>query len=157
MQQKINFITHFFLKILQRNSKLVILGNLGVPGHIHLKWYYQFKETFDVYLQVENQLHLSEFPGVIFLLQRYCKLVLDTLDMPGYTHPKCYCQFIENCHVYLQQTNQLYPPFFSEDWLSAVRTRTRTQEPEFCQIWDWWWNINNNISFHFRLFPRKTF
>ena len=27
---------------------------------------------------------------------------------------------------------------------------------EFCQIWDWWWNINSNISFHFRLFPRKT-
>ena len=58
--------------------------------------------------------------------------------MPGYTHPKCYRQFIENCHVYLQQTNQLYPPFYSEDWLSAVRTRTRTQEQEFCQIWDWW-------------------
>ena len=31
-----------------------------------------------------------------------------------------------------------------------------TQEPEFYQIWDWWWNINNNISFQFRLFPRKT-
>ena len=29
-------------------------------------------------------------------------------------------------------------------------------ELEFCQIWDWWWNISNNISFHFRLFPRKT-
>ena len=28
-------------------------------------------------------------------------------------------------------------------------------ELEFYQIWDWWWNINN-ISFHFRLFPRKT-
>ena len=27
---------------------------------------------------------------------------------------------------------------------------------EFCQIWDWWWNINNNISFHFRLYTRKT-
>ena len=27
---------------------------------------------------------------------------------------------------------------------------------ESCKIWDWWWNINNNISFHFRLFPRKT-
>ena len=24
------------------------------------------------------------------------------------------------------------------------------------RIWDWWWNINNNISFHFRLLPRKT-
>ena len=29
-------------------------------------------------------------------------------------------------------------------------------ELEFCQIWDLWWNVNNNISFHFRLFPRKT-
>ena len=24
------------------------------------------------------------------------------------------------------------------------------------QIWDWWWNINNNISFYFRLLPRKS-
>ena len=31
-----------------------------------------------------------------------------------------------------------------------------TREPEFSQIWDWWWNINNSISFHFRLSPRKT-
>ena len=23
-------------------------------------------------------------------------------------------------------------------------------------IWDWWWNINNNICFHFKLFPGKT-
>ena len=23
-------------------------------------------------------------------------------------------------------------------------------------IWDWWWNFNNNLRFHFRLFPRKT-
>ena len=26
----------------------------------------------------------------------------------------------------------------------------------FCQIWDWWWNINNNTSFYFRSFPGKT-
>ena len=25
--------TQFFLKILQRNSKLIILGNLSIPGH----------------------------------------------------------------------------------------------------------------------------
>ena len=30
------------------------------------------------------------------------------------------------------------------------------REAKFYQIWDWRWNINNNISFHFRLFPRKT-
>ena len=31
-----------------------------------------------------------------------------------------------------------------------------TGDPEFCPIWDWWWNIKNNNSFHFRSFPRKT-
>ena len=31
-----------------------------------------------------------------------------------------------------------------------------TWEPEFCQIWYWWRNIINNISFHFRSFPGKT-
>ena len=31
-----------------------------------------------------------------------------------------------------------------------------TQEPEFCQIWGWWWNTNKNISLHSRLFPGKT-
>ena len=30
------------------------------------------------------------------------------------------------------------------------------RELEFCQIWDLWWNINNKIIFHFRLFPKKT-
>ena len=44
--------------------------------------------------------------------------------------------------------NQLHPPCFSEDWLTAFWPINR--EPEFCQIWDWWWNINNNISFHFK-------
>ena len=31
--KKVPFITHFFLKILQGNSKLVILSNLSMPGH----------------------------------------------------------------------------------------------------------------------------
>ena len=35
--QKINFITHFFPKLLQQRSKLVILGILGMPGNTHLK------------------------------------------------------------------------------------------------------------------------
>ena len=26
-------------------------------------------------------------------------------------------------------------------------------EPKCCQIWHWLWNINNNISFYFGLFP----
>ena len=35
--QKIHFITHFFCKILKRNSKLVNLGNLEMPGYTRLK------------------------------------------------------------------------------------------------------------------------
>ena len=31
-----------------------------------------------------------------------------------------------------------------------------TRKPKICQVWDWWWNINNNIIFHFRSFQRKT-
>ena len=70
--QKINFITHFFFKILQRNSKLVILGNKGMPGHTHLNWYYQSEETFGVYLQAKNQLHPWCFPWVIPKILQIC-------------------------------------------------------------------------------------
>ena len=54
--QKVNFITHYFLKILQRNSKLVILGNLGMPGHTP-KMLDQFEGMFDIHVQEKNQLH----------------------------------------------------------------------------------------------------
>ena len=32
-KKKINFITHFSLKMFQINSKVAILNNLGMPGH----------------------------------------------------------------------------------------------------------------------------
>ena len=60
--QKINFNYSFFFQILQRNSKLVILGNLDMPYHTHLKWLYQFEETFEVYLQAKNPFDHSRFP-----------------------------------------------------------------------------------------------
>ena len=34
----------------------------------------------------------------------------------------------------------------------ASNLRTRILQ----DTWDWWWNINNNICSHFRLFPGKT-
>ena len=82
---KINFITHFFLKILQRNSKLVLLGNLGMPGHTHLKLYNPFEET-SVYLQAKTQFHPSHFPWDIG--KNYNLVISGTFDMPGYTHSK---------------------------------------------------------------------
>ena len=60
--QKINFNYSFFFQMLQRNSKLVILGNLDMPYHTHLKWLYQFEETFEVHLQAKNPFYQSRFP-----------------------------------------------------------------------------------------------
>ena len=65
--QKINFVTYFFLKMLQRNNKLVILGNLGMPGNTHLKQQNQFKEIFGAYLQAKKS--TSSFTFSL----RYCK------------------------------------------------------------------------------------
>ena len=53
---KINFLIYLFLTILQRNSKLVILINLPMPGHTHLKWQYHYEETFEF-----DQLSTSSF------------------------------------------------------------------------------------------------
>ena len=70
--KKISSITHFFLDILQRKSKLVIKGDLGIPGHTHLKFYYQFEETFDVHLQAKNYLHYSRFLWGIAKISQIC-------------------------------------------------------------------------------------
>ena len=79
--------------------------------------------------------------------------------------PPCFSEdIVENFDVYLHAKNKLHHSLHSWDitfqrilqfdWLTAFWPIT--WEPEFCQIWNRWWNINNNISFHFRLFPRKT-
>ena len=112
--QKINFVIHVFLKILQRNSKLFILGNLAcLPGHTHLKRQYHFEETLDNYQQVKINFILYVF---IEMWQRYCTLiVLGTLGIPGCAHPKWYYQFVENFRIYLQARNQFHTPCFSGD------------------------------------------
>ena len=111
--KKINFLIHFFLKTLQRNSKLFILGNLGMSDHTHQKWQYHFEETFDTYQQEKINSILYVFLEV---LQRYYKVVsLGALVMPGHAHPKWSYQFVENFCVYLQVKNQFHSPCFSGD------------------------------------------
>ena len=109
--QKINCITHFFLKMLQRNSKLVILGNMGMPGHTHLKWLYHFEETFNIY-----QLHPSHFSWHI-----YCKDIVNLLFwvlwacLATHTQSDIYYHLVEHFYVYLQAKNQLHPLWFYGD------------------------------------------
>ena len=72
--QKITFITYFFLKILQRNSKLAILRTLSMSGFAHPKWYYQLVEKFSVYQKAKNQLHSPCFSGDIPKMLQTCNL-----------------------------------------------------------------------------------
>ena len=59
---------------------------------------------------------------------------------------------------------QTFFRYFGYAWLhtpkmvvsTCKRLWSITRDLEFYQIWDRWWNFNNNISFHFRLFSRKT-
>ena len=95
--QKINFITQFFLKILQRNSKLVfwvIWASLATHtwnGNRNLK------KPFTVICRQKIKFILHAF---LEILQRYCKLIV--------TNPKWYYQLVENFLVYFQAKKQLH-------------------------------------------------
>ena len=107
--QKINFIIHFFRKILQRNGKLVILRNLDMPAHKYLKWQCQFEESFNVYLLAKNQAQPSHFPGDIGKILKTCYF--------GYFGHGWSCTSKEirsicrNIFVYLQAKKQLHYHF----------------------------------------------
>ena len=91
------------------------------------------------------------------LLQRYGSLLFLVLRV-------CLVRHIQNDTVNLQKTSMfIYTPkvnciiyFLLEILHLAGSIWSITRGPEFCQMSNWWWNINNNISLHFRLFPRKS-
>ena len=169
-RQKMKFIFHGFLEILQRYCKLV-LGTLGMHSYIDQNWYYQLVENFRVYLQAYNQLHPPSphvFSGYIV---KICKvLILGTLGMPGCTHP-CLVAHTQNDSINLQKTLMFICmpkinfiiSFFLEilhfkescnlmaDSILAHNSKTRILPDMKLVV-----NIKNNITFHFRLFPRKT-
>ena len=81
--QTINFISHLFFEILQRNCKDAILATLGMLDHTHQKLYFQFAGNFYAYLHAKNQL-MNHFFLKIF--KRNSKLVvLGNLRMSGHT------------------------------------------------------------------------
>ena len=51
---------------------------------------YQFEENYDVNLQAKNQIHPSWFPWDIAKTLQNKLVVLGTLTMPRYAHPKWY-------------------------------------------------------------------
>ena len=114
--QKINCITQFFLKILQRNSKLVILGNLGMLGHTPKMIKAIWRNLWPLSVGKSSS---SSFT----ISLRYYKDIVNfffffggggTLGMPGYSNPKRYYQLVENFRVHLQAKNQIHHHAFLE-------------------------------------------
>ena len=75
-----------------------------MPGHRYLKWY-QFEEPLMFVCRQKNQLHPLSFPGEITTILQL--VILGTLGMPGYAHPKWYYELVEKPCVYQQGKNQL--------------------------------------------------
>ena len=147
-RQKINFILHVFLEILERYCKIIILGTLGIPGYAHSKWYYQFVKNFHVYLQVENQPHHQYFSGNI---AKICKLLILGTNDQFVTSIFIYMPKINFIHIYLdilhfkESCNLIgrkhLGPYLKNQNFSRYETRGE---------------ISITISFRFRLFPVKT-
>ena len=119
---------------------------------------YHFIENLCVYLQKKKINFISH--AFLKILQRLANLFwilwayLVTHTQNG--------SIVEDFNVYLHAKNKFhYSPFswgiifkktLQFDWLTAFWPIN--WELEFCQIWHWWWNINGNISFYYRLFLR---
>ena len=64
----------------------------------------------------------------------------------GHAHPRWQYQLVKNLMFLSMPKINFIIHFF----LWRI-----TGELKFCQICDWWWNININTSFHFKIFPGK--
>ena len=59
--------------------------------------------------------------------------------------------------LYLHAKNKLHHLYLSWDIIFLnIPQFAHNSRNRFFQIRDRWWNINSNITFHFRLFPGKT-
>ena len=158
-RQKINFILLVFFEILQRYCKLIVFGNLGLSGYAHSKWYYHLVENFCVYLQAKINFILH---AIMKMLHRYVNLF--------WVLWACLVTLTQNDGITLQKTSMMFIcmqkiNFIIHFFLMILHFKKScnliglqhfwpiTRDPKFCQICCW--NIKNNISFHFRLFPRK--
>ena len=81
----------------------------------------------------------------IWRYSKDCKLlILGNLVLSGYAHPRW--QLVENLmFLFMPKIN-----FIIHFFLWRI-----TRELEFRQICDWWWKININTSFRFKIFPGK--
>ena len=82
---------------------------------------------------------------------------MGTLGIPGYAQSKWYNKLVGDFDLYLHAKNKLHHLYLSWDIIFLnIPQFAHNSRNRFFQIRDRWWNINSNITFHFRLFPGKT-
>ena len=155
--QKNYFILHVFLEIFKRYCKPDILGTLGMPGCSHPKWYGQLVKnfvficwqkstsSFAFFWKQCKDTQTSYFGYYVYIQLRIPKII-STCRKLQYLST---CQKINFISHFFLEIILKNPAIWLANNILALNST------EFCQIWDWLWNINNNISFHFRLFPGK--
>ena len=132
--QKISFFSNFFLKILQRNSKLVTLGNLGMPCPKSTS-----SPTFFWKYWKDMQTFYFRYFGHAWL--RTPKMIVPT-------YRKLWCLFA--CQKYTSSFTSFLRYYILKNpanWL-ANSTFPITRKPEFCQIWN---EISRKTKFFHKL------
>ena len=112
--QKINFVIRFFLKILQRNSKLVILGNLGMPGHTHLNNSINLKKPLTFIFRPKINFIT---PSFLEILQRYANFYFGYFQHAWLNTPNMIvstCRRLQ-CLICMPKMNFIILFFFSWD------------------------------------------
>ena len=129
-----------------------------MPGYAQPKWYCQLVKTF-VYICRQKTNFIPK--AFMAILERYANFLFWVLWVCLATHTQYDSINLQKILMFICIPKiSFIIPFFLEilhfilqlDWSTAFWPITR----DFSQIWDWCWNINNNISFRFRLFPGKT-
>ena len=116
--------------------------------NVYVTWYVTISFIPRVFREILQRYTTSYFRYFEHAWLRTPKMILSTCRKLHYCMPKI--NFI--IHFFLEALN------FKEycNLIGWQQIWPITQEPEFCHVCDWWWNINNNISFHLGLFPGKT-
>ena len=142
-----------YCKDIKKNCYFVILSNLGMACDIHLNDSINLRKSLTFICRHKISFILHIFLELLF----YCKDIVNLLwvlwaCLAMKNKSDIIKWYIENFRVWLQEYQSTSSSILC--WrLPAFWPITR--ETEFYQIWDWWWNINHNISFHFRFFLKK--
>ena len=126
-----------------------------MPGYAHPKWYYQFVENLCVYPQAENQFHAPcKDIQTYFGYFRHAWLYTTKMIISTCRRLRCLstCQkqsssFTSSLRYYILKNPAI---------LLADSILVRNWRPWVLPDMGLVLNINSNISFHFKLFWRKT-